>query len=169
MSKCRNCECEFGELSVGRRCLKCEREWFELQQAPRGGFVPLGEFLSPAEAAAMIPVVARSVPPDHPDLQALREIAGETSQADPDVDFVALAAELRKARKDKRAMLVEFMADKPRASIGDVAKAVHDNRHTRDGTIRENTRQTNLSLKELGSPLSFRVSSGWVFREIEEK
>jgi len=99
--------------------------------------------------------------------------APQAPQSDPvkasPVDFAVLAAELRKARKPRQALLVEYMADKPKAAVEDVAKDVHDNRHTNEKTIRENARQTSVSLAILGARLSFRVISGWLFREISPK
>ncbi len=107
------------------------------------------------------------VVPDAP--QASVGDPGEgTAKASP-VDFAALAAELRKARKTRQATLVEYMADKPKATVDDVARDVHDNRHTSEKTIRENARQTNDSLANLGAQLSFRVMSGCLFREISPK
>ena len=101
-----------------------------------------------------------------------RRHALQASQGDSaTVDFAALAAELRKARKPKpqQAMLIEFMADKEEATVEDVARVVHGHDETSTETIRMNVRRTNESLATIGSSLSFRVASSRVFREISQK
>ena len=87
----------------------------------------------------------------------------------PAINFAALAAHLRKDRQPFWARLVEFMADKSKADLGDVGEAVHGDRYATEKAIRENARRTNLSLSEIQPALSFCVMSGHLFREISKK
>ncbi|WP_165220229.1 hypothetical protein [Aquisphaera insulae] len=86
----------------------------------------------------------------------------------PILDFTAIAARLRQdgRGKAKPALLVEFMADKEQAAELDVAEAVHDTDAPSKNTVRNNAERTNAALQEMGIPLRFRVTSGYVFREI---
>src|SRR4051794_6451715 len=82
------------------------------------------------------------------------------------INLQELADELRKAKKSTQAALVEFMADKSKATVEDVAANVHGNPEADEKAVRANAKRTNDSLAELESPLSFRVAASHVFREI---
>jgi hypothetical protein len=87
----------------------------------------------------------------------------------PGIDFAALADELRKAGKPTQARLIEFMSDKPKATVQDVGEYVHDDSSVKDKTIAANAKRANDWLAENRVPLSLRVASGFVFREIAPK
>jgi hypothetical protein len=82
------------------------------------------------------------------------------------VDYTALVEDLRRQDKGIPAKLVEFMADKTSASCEDVGREVHDDENARDQTVRMNARRTNDELAKLGSRVSFRVTTGWVFKDV---
>lgn len=81
-------------------------------------------------------------------------------------DYVAVADRLRRKRKKKRALLVEFMADRDSADCPDVGREVHDDPDASEQTIRMNARHTSDDLAKLGFPVSFHVSGGKVIKEI---
>jgi hypothetical protein len=83
--------------------------------------------------------------------------------------LTALATKLRKAGRAIGAMLVAYMADKTEATVEAVAEHVHGNAETREKTIYANVRRTNDWLIEQGERLSFKMASGYVFREISAK
>ena len=82
------------------------------------------------------------------------------------VDYAALAEVLRRQNKGVAARLVEFMADKSSAPCEDVAREVHGDKDTSEQTVRMNARRTSDELAKMGSPVSFRVTTGWVFKDI---
>jgi hypothetical protein len=82
------------------------------------------------------------------------------------VDYAALVEELRRRGKGAPARLVEFMADKISASCEDVGREVHDDENANDQTVRMNARRTSDELAEMGSRVSFRVSTGRVFKNV---
>jgi hypothetical protein len=84
----------------------------------------------------------------------------------PAIDFKAVSRRLRDLGRNRRADLVDFMADKEEATVEDVAAAVHDYEETSDKTVRANADRANQDLVELGVPLSFCVKAGRVFRDI---
>ncbi len=77
--QCRNCQGEFGCLSFRQLCLKCERQKIELEMAERERLRTVEWHLgpmSPEDAVLALKAMPAHIPPDHPDLQALRKIAG---------------------------------------------------------------------------------------------
>ena len=77
----------------------------------------------------------------------------------------AVATTLRKCRKAKQAALVELMIDRECVPVDEVARIVHGDDEADEKTIRANADRTNTSLEDLGSPFSFRLVSGRMFRE----
>jgi hypothetical protein len=99
------------------------------------------------------------------DIEAARRLEALQSA----IDFAGLAGMLRKGKKPTQARLVEFMAYKPKATVQDVAEHVHGDSAAGDRTVSANARRVSDWLAEQGVPLSFRVASGYVFREIAPK
>jgi hypothetical protein len=97
------------------------------------------------------------------DLVTLEQTAAETH---PLPDLRRLATTLRRQRKPIQAALLEFTADKEKAAAEEIAVNVHNDQETSDAAMRMNARRTNDSLVALGSRLSFRLVSGYMFREV---
>lgn len=97
--QCRNCLGEFGYLSFRQLCLQCERQKIELETAQRER-VRTAEWhlgpMSPEDALMALQAMPAHVPRDHPDLQALRKIAGPLADH-PELVKGATAAELLEA------------------------------------------------------------------------
>jgi hypothetical protein len=78
-NQCRNCLGEFGYLSWRTLCVKCERQKIELEAAERERLRTaqwhMGP-MSPEDAARALEAMPAHIPRDHPDLVALRKIAG---------------------------------------------------------------------------------------------
>jgi hypothetical protein len=113
----------------------------------------------------------RSRPPADPDRtpRDKRQAAMEASEGKGPpraIDYETLATELLKQGKPIQAALVGYMADKTKATAEAIAKDVHGDPETSDRAIWNNAKRTSDSLAALGSPLSFRFASGWMFREI---
>jgi hypothetical protein len=100
------------------------------------------------------------------DRQAAGADASGSKAPPPPIDYEALATELRKRGRGTQAALVEYMADKPKAEAEKIAKHVHGDPEASDSAMWNNAKRTSDSLAALGSPLSFRFASGWMFREI---
>jgi hypothetical protein len=126
---------------------------------------------APAPPVGSVDAGPARTPSGGPDCPAARPeaTAGDASEdkvPPPAIDYEALAAEMRKQRKGTQAALVEYMADKPKAKGEEIAEHVHGDSEASDSRMWNNAKRTSDSLAELGSPLSFRFASGWMFREI---
>ncbi len=55
---------------------------------------------------------------------------------------------------------------KPGQSGNPKGREVHDDENANDQTVRVNARRTNDELAEMGSRVSFRVSTGRVFKNV---
>lgn len=99
------------------------------------------------------------------DRQVLEVDASGTKDS-PSIDYEDLATKLRKQGKGTQAALVEYMADKVKATAEAIARHVHDDPEASDRAMWNNAKRTSDSLAALGAPLSFWFASGWMFREI---
>jgi hypothetical protein len=143
------------EATAGHQDPPPERE--PADPANRSG-TPIG---TPIEPAASGPAGS-----PREERQADAADASGSKSPPPPIDFEDLATKLRMQGKGTQAALVEYMADKRKAKGDDVALHVHGDSETSDQAMWNNAKRTSDSLSALGSPLSFRFASGWMFREI---
>ena len=104
------------------------------------------------ESKHIVPVVDQNPPPPR-----------------PKIDFKALAAALRKEGKGNQAKLVEYMADKEEATAEEIAQHVHGDSEASDQAMWNNAKRTTDSLALLDSRLSFRFTSGRMYRDDSPK
>ncbi len=144
MSECLNCGRDCGVLRYRGLCKQCVKNVIWVAYAYDEG----------RRHALQASQINPSTPPE------------KTPPVTAEIDYQAIVTDLRKANKPTQSCLVEYMADKREATAEEVAVVVHGHSETSRNTIWANLQQTNKSLAKLGSPLSFRMASGRVFREI---
>jgi hypothetical protein len=120
----------------------------------------------PASQAAPQAPAGEDAKPPTPTTTKPGDAGEDTNLPAPPIDYAGLATKLRKAGKKLPARLVEFMADKEEAEGEQIAKHVHGDAETSDSAMWNNAKRTTDSLVALGSRLSFRFTSGRMFREI---